>query len=34
LYQQGDITYDVAITNAHEPDLIRHRTGQLDSQRI
>ena len=34
LYQQGDITYDVAITNAHEPDLIRHRTGQLDAQRI
>jgi twitching motility protein PilT len=34
LYQQGDISYDVAITNAHEPDLIRHRTGQLDAQRI
>jgi twitching motility protein PilT len=34
LYQRGDITYDVAITNAHEPDLIRHRTGQLDAQRI
>ena len=33
-YQQGDITYDVAITNAHEPDLIRHRTGQLDAQRL
>jgi twitching motility protein PilT len=33
-YQRGDITYDVAITNAHEPDLIRHRTGQLDAQRI
>ncbi len=34
LYQRGEITYDVAITNAHEPDLIRHRTGQLDAQRI
>jgi twitching motility protein PilT len=34
LYQQGDITYDVAITNAHEPDLIRHHTGQLDAERI
>jgi twitching motility protein PilT len=29
-YQQGDISYDVAITNAHEPSLIRHHTGQVD----
>jgi len=28
LYQRGDITYDVAISNAREPEFIRHRTGE------
>ncbi|MEX2171751.1 MAG: PilT/PilU family type 4a pilus ATPase [Pirellulales bacterium] len=27
LYQKGEISYDVAVSNAHEPDFIRHRTG-------
>ncbi|MEQ9379906.1 MAG: PilT/PilU family type 4a pilus ATPase [Pirellulales bacterium] len=30
LYQRGEISYDVALTNAHDPDYIRHKTG--DSQ--
>jgi twitching motility protein PilT len=34
LYQRGEITYDVAISNAHEPDLIRHHTGQPNARRI
>ncbi|MEX2309347.1 MAG: PilT/PilU family type 4a pilus ATPase [Pirellulales bacterium] len=34
LYQKGDISYDVAVTNAHEPDLIRHRTGQAAAQQL
>jgi Tfp pilus assembly pilus retraction ATPase PilT len=25
-YQKGDISYDVALTDAREPDQIRHRT--------
>lgn len=28
LYQKGEITYDVALANAHEPEYIRHRTGE------
>jgi twitching motility protein PilT len=28
LYQQGLITYDVAVSNAREPDTIRHYVGQ------
>jgi twitching motility protein PilT len=28
LYQRGEITYDVAISNAREPDFIRHRVGE------
>jgi twitching motility protein PilT len=28
LYQRGEITYDVAISNAREPDYIRHRVGE------
>ncbi|MCC7083397.1 MAG: PilT/PilU family type 4a pilus ATPase [Pirellulales bacterium] len=28
LYQRGDITYDVAVSNAREPDFIKHRTGE------
>jgi twitching motility protein PilT len=27
LYQKGEISYDVAISNAREPDLIRHKMG-------
>ncbi|NOX55067.1 MAG: PilT/PilU family type 4a pilus ATPase [Planctomycetes bacterium] len=27
LYQTGEITYDVALSNAHDPDFIRRRTG-------
>ncbi len=26
LYQRGDITYDVAVSNCHDPDFIRSRT--------
>lgn len=26
LYQQGEITYDITLSNAREPDYIRHRT--------
>lgn len=33
-YQRGDISYDTAISNAHEPDHIRHRTGQIDAHRV
>jgi Tfp pilus assembly ATPase PilU len=25
LYQRGDITYDVAVSHAREPQAIRHR---------
>ena len=28
LYQRGEITYDVAVSNAREPDTIRHRMGE------
>ena len=28
LYQRGEITYDVAVSNAREPDYIRHRVGE------
>jgi Tfp pilus assembly ATPase PilU len=34
LYQKGDITYDVALSNAREPDFIRHRTGETVTPRI
>ncbi len=27
LYQRGDITYDVAVSNARETDYVRHKTG-------
>ncbi|HZZ27231.1 MAG TPA: ATPase, T2SS/T4P/T4SS family [Pirellulales bacterium] len=28
LYQKGDITYDVALSNARDPQYIRHRVGE------
>ncbi len=28
LYQRGEITYDIAVTNAREPDYIRHHVGE------
>ena len=28
LYQKGEITYDVALSHAREPNFIRHRTGE------
>ena len=31
LYQRGEITYDVAISNAREPNYIRHKTGETDA---
>jgi twitching motility protein PilT len=31
-YQKGDISYDVALTNAREPDQLRHRAGQISAQ--
>ena len=30
LYQKGEITYDVALSHAREPDFIRHRTGEVE----
>jgi twitching motility protein PilT len=27
LYQRGEITYDMALSNAREPDHVRHMTG-------
>lgn len=29
LYQKGEITYDIALSNAREPNIIRHSTGGL-----
>jgi twitching motility protein PilT len=31
LYQRGEITYDTALSQAHEPEYIRHKTGDLAS---
>jgi twitching motility protein PilT len=31
LYQRGEITYDVAISNAREPNYLRHKTGDGDA---
>jgi twitching motility protein PilT len=31
LYQKGEISYDIAVSNAREPEYIRHRTGQVDA---
>ena len=30
LYQKGEITYDVALSHAREPDFLRHRTGEAE----
>ncbi len=30
-YQRGEITYDVALSNAREPSYIRHKTGEADA---
>jgi len=27
LYQKGEITYDLALSHARDPDFIRHQTG-------
>lgn len=32
LYQKGEITYDVAVSNAREPNYIRHKTGETDAR--
>ncbi len=32
LYQRGEITYDMAISNAREPGYIRHKTGEPDAR--
>ena len=32
LYQRGEISYDTAISNAREPDFIRHKTGEPDAR--
>ncbi|MGO9109448.1 MAG: type IV pilus twitching motility protein PilT [Thermoguttaceae bacterium] len=29
LYQKGEITYDLALSHAREPDFIRHQTGHI-----
>jgi twitching motility protein PilT len=34
LYQKGEITYDVAISNAREPEYIRHKTGDATPRAI
>jgi twitching motility protein PilT len=31
LYQKGEITYDVALSHAREPDTMRHRTGEMEN---
>jgi twitching motility protein PilT len=30
LYQKGEITYDVALSHAREPNNLRHRTGDAE----
>lgn len=30
LYQKGEITYDLALSHAREPDSIRHRAGEAE----
>ena len=32
LYQRGEITYDLAVSNAREPNYIRHKTGEADAR--
>jgi hypothetical protein len=32
LYQEGEITYDMALSHAREPDVIRHATGESSSE--
>lgn len=34
LYQRGDITYDLAVSNAREPDYIRHKTGDANARAV
>jgi Tfp pilus assembly ATPase PilU len=31
LYQKGEISYEIALSHAREPDFIRHRTGEADN---
>jgi twitching motility protein PilT len=33
LYQEGEITYDIALSYAREPDIIRHATGNISSEK-
>jgi Tfp pilus assembly ATPase PilU len=28
LYQRGEITYDVAVSNAREPQFLQHKAGR------
>ena len=30
LYQKGEITYDMALSHAREPNAIRHQTGDVE----
>jgi Tfp pilus assembly ATPase PilU len=30
LYQKGDISYDLALSHAREPDFIRRRAGDVE----
>jgi len=32
LYQEGEITYDMALSHAREPDVIRHATSDISSE--
>ena len=32
LYQKGDITYDMALSQAHDPGYIRHRTSDVEME--
>jgi twitching motility protein PilT len=34
LYQRGDITYDIAVSHAREPDFIRHKTGDTRARAV
>jgi twitching motility protein PilT len=31
LYQKGEITYDTAVSQAREPEYIRHQTGNVEA---
>jgi twitching motility protein PilT len=34
LYQRGEITYDCAVSNAREPEFIRHKLGEPEARAV